>query len=228
MTQDEFNQASANGNVNIQDPTPTPAAQTTPTGLDLSEYEGLLESLRKPRIYLSAVPTFVPKTFADSIQYVDDGSKKLCVYFKGAWQVITISGTGFSRVRAYLGSAFAFNAQGQVKFDTKDYDTNSEYDTTTGLFTPTVAGKYVIHAQLYHTTGIVGNQNGIFVYINGNQNTFSWDLCQTTGISMVQLTDTLSLAANDAVRIDAYSNANASGNIAAGQYNSFLTIHQLS
>src|SRR5882672_10470452 len=102
MTEDQFNQNVDAGNVSVIDPS-QPAPITQPNTVDISEYESLLASLRKPRIFLDAVPTFVPKTFSDSIQFVDDGSKKLCVYFENAWNVITVSGTGLSKIRAHLG-----------------------------------------------------------------------------------------------------------------------------
>jgi hypothetical protein len=91
MTEDQFNQAVDSGNVKqVQQDTP---AQTTPDqqpqfsqqpGFD--ETDPLISALRRPRPSLTALPTFTPKTFADSIQWVDDGIKKRPVfYINGQW-----------------------------------------------------------------------------------------------------------------------------------------------
>ena len=54
-------------------------------------------------------------------------------------------------------------------FDTKRFDTNSCYNTSTGVFTPTVAGKYFIYAgcQLRNSTSSQVNSSliQIIVYV---------------------------------------------------------------
>ena len=88
MTEDQFNQAVDSGNVK-QDapPQPTPDQQTQssqPTGFN--ETDPLISALRRPRPSLSSLPTFTPKTFADSIQWVDDGiTKRPVFYINGQW-----------------------------------------------------------------------------------------------------------------------------------------------
>jgi hypothetical protein len=69
---------------------------------------------------------------------------------------------------AYLGSTQAISASTttKVNFDTIDFDTNSNYDTSNKRFTPSVAGYYQINAWVY------GNSAGfidILIYKNGSQ-----------------------------------------------------------
>jgi len=54
-------------------------------------------------------------------------------------------------------------------FDTKRFDTNSCYNTSTGVFTPTVAGKYFIYAgcQLRNSTSSQVNSSLIQIMLNG-------------------------------------------------------------
>lgn len=85
MTEAEFQQAQDSGQVNIVSP-PTPAPETDTTDSTIKGYEGLLDSIRRPRQFLSAIPTFTPQSFTDSIQFVDDGLSQYPVfYINGAW-----------------------------------------------------------------------------------------------------------------------------------------------
>ncbi len=59
---------------------------------DLSAFLPILMSLRAPRLGLATAPTFVPKTFADSIQYGQDGS--LYVYMNTSWEQFAPAGAG--------------------------------------------------------------------------------------------------------------------------------------
>src|SRR2546423_936186 len=84
MTEAEFQAAADAGQTSNITPLPLPVPEEKAS--PVNEYEGLLESLRRPRIYLSAIPTFVPKTFADQIQWIDDGiSKRPVFYINGEW-----------------------------------------------------------------------------------------------------------------------------------------------
>jgi hypothetical protein len=53
----------------------------------------------------------------------------------------------------------------KVVFNTEDFDTNSNYDTTTYRFTPTVAGYYQINASIYPNTTVT--QINCSIYKNG-------------------------------------------------------------
>jgi hypothetical protein len=54
----------------------------------------------------------------------------------------------------------------KVVFNTEDFDTNSNYDTTTYRFTPTVAGYYQITGSVYPNTTITAINSAI--YKNGS------------------------------------------------------------
>lgn len=94
MTEQEYNQAVDQGQANTVQPAVQPAthpAQAQPEDLPtFDENQPLLESLRRPRKNLTAVPTFIPKTFADSIQYIDNGIRKYPVfYINNVWTEAT-------------------------------------------------------------------------------------------------------------------------------------------
>ena len=51
---------------------------------------------------------------------------------------------------AYLGSNisdFTANQYNTIVYNTEAFDTNSDYDNSTGIFTPSVAGKYYCFAS---------------------------------------------------------------------------------
>jgi hypothetical protein len=76
-----------------------------------------------------------------------------------------VSGTpAFS---AYAGGATTLSNPGWTKvlFNTEEYDTNSNYDTSHSRFTPTVAGYY----QVNSTASVVNNsQSSLAIYKNGS------------------------------------------------------------
>lgn len=58
---------------------------------------------------------------------------------------------------AYAGAVTSIPATtgGKVQFNTEEFDTNSNYDHSTGRFTPTVAGYYLISASVqFSDTGL--------------------------------------------------------------------------
>lgn len=56
----------------------------------------------------------------------------------------------------------------QVEYDTETFDTNSDYDHTTFRFTPTVAGKYLLHARIIWTNVVAGDDIEMFIAKNGS------------------------------------------------------------
>ena len=91
--------------------------------------------------------------------------------------------------------------------NTKEFDTNSNFDSTTNYrFTPTVAGYYQVNGQISFTTTIVGAQVAIFkngaqfkngnnptstswatvsalIYLNGSTDYIELYVAQTSGVS---------------------------------------------
>jgi hypothetical protein len=95
MTKPELEQARTDGNVkevkedkvsDFQLPT------TSEEAFSLEDFIPILVSLLTPRRHLTAVPTFVPKNFVDSIQFYDDGvARRLYVYFNSTWSYCTLT-----------------------------------------------------------------------------------------------------------------------------------------
>ena len=77
------------------------------------------------------------------------------------------NGPAFS-VYATANTTFTSSTFTKVTFPTEDFDTNSNYDTATSRFTPTVAGYYQINAGVYvfSNTGTTSLRS-ISLYKNG-------------------------------------------------------------
>ena len=66
------------------------------------------------------------------------------VYNGSAWDTIT-GGPAFSAYQSSAQSAFSANTFTKIQVQTKEFDTNSNFDNTTNYrFTPTVAGYYLV------------------------------------------------------------------------------------
>jgi hypothetical protein len=90
-----------------------------------------------------------------------------------------VAGTG-PAFSAYAGSAtsLANNAYTKVLFNTEEYDTNSNYDTSNSRFTPTVAGYYQISSCIGFLTSQT-TETTIEVYKNGSSHQIIQDLRMT-------------------------------------------------
>jgi len=108
-----------------------------------------------------------------------DASGTLALQSNGT-TIATISSTG---VQTNVGApAFsAYNNSGttmsngayvKVTFDTKYFDTNTNYSTANSRFTPTVAGYYQINASFVYL-GTVVTQTVLGLYKNGSLLTYS-------------------------------------------------------
>jgi hypothetical protein len=78
-------------------------------------------------------------------------------------------GTGTNTIpafSAYAGSAQSLPTTTETKllFNTEEFDTNSNYDTSNGRFTPTVAGYYRVNGGYSITT----TQTGLYLYLFKN------------------------------------------------------------
>jgi hypothetical protein len=66
------------------------------------------------------------------------------------------------------GQTITFSTNTKIQLDTEEFDTNSNYDTSTYRFTPTVAGYYQISAGLRATGSTTNTTSGIIIYKNGS------------------------------------------------------------
>jgi hypothetical protein len=82
---------------------------------------------------------------------------------------------------AYINVAQSISATTytKIQFDTEHFDTNSNYDTTTYRFTPTVAGYYQINFGF--KTSVAQTRTILVVYKNGAQERGVVDLQSATG-----------------------------------------------
>jgi hypothetical protein len=88
------------------------------------------------------------------------------VYNGSAWDLIT-GGPAFS---AYLSTTQGITTATQTKisFDTKIFDTNNCFNTSTNRFTPTVPGYYQINLNVQGSSSSYSSMQIYFLYKNGN------------------------------------------------------------
>lgn len=87
-----------------------------------------------------------------------------------------ISGAGYSvatlynpyKFRVYRNAALTSSGQNPIIFDTKTFDTGSNYSTVTGIFTVPVAGFYWFHAQTIQNTTTANIGVGLTIYQGAN------------------------------------------------------------
>lgn len=85
------------------------------------------------------------------------------------WRILDVYGGASPSFRVVLGSTqLNITAIDKVEFDTEDFDTNNNYDSTTLYrFTPTIPGGYLFIAQI-EWVGIIANDVlRLFIYKNG-------------------------------------------------------------
>ena len=63
-----------------------------------------------------------------------------------------------STFSAYLSASHTIVGVKVINFNAKNFDTNSDYNTSTFRFTPTVAGKYFISASVSITNAVAGDK----------------------------------------------------------------------
>lgn len=108
----------------------------------------------------------------------------------GGTTIATISSTGLStQVGSPAFSAYQSSLQTistgtatKVQFQTEEFDTNSNFDSTTNYrFTPTIAGYYLITAGVYYNTSITSGEVWSMLYKNGSSFRYLGDFNATTG-----------------------------------------------
>lgn len=90
MTEAEFNQQQNLGQVQVVTSQADNQAPNQPTSpktevFDPTPFLLPLEQIRAPRKHLTNAPAFVPQNFAEQIQLIDDGTKRVAVYVNGQW-----------------------------------------------------------------------------------------------------------------------------------------------
>ena len=85
----------------------------------------------------------------------------------------TVSGAGGDNKPAFYayassGTACSSGADTKIIFQTEIYDTDGKYDTSNGRFTPTVAGKYFVAAQIMLVSAQDGANYQCIIKKNGS------------------------------------------------------------
>lgn len=94
MVESEFKSQKKAGKVTlVEKPAPTSTEKkSVANDVSLSDYISILSKLQAPKKFLTAVPTNVPKTFVDSIQFYDTGGvRRLYVYVNKVWRYTTLT-----------------------------------------------------------------------------------------------------------------------------------------
>lgn len=144
-----------------------------------------------------------------------------------------LSGTIVS-VRAGRTAAFTLQTGAtQVIFDNDSqapwgWDTQNAYNTTTGIFTAPVAGKYRVTCQLNWLAGAAGDWVTAQIYRNGTyvSQTYSGATSAAGAYTVAQVVDTIDLAVGDTISF--YQQAAVSRGMTADIRLSFCTIDLLS
>jgi len=90
MTEQQFNTSHPQQPPSL--PTSSPPIQFSQPLTSIDEFLPLLGLLRRPRRHLTAAPTFTPKTFAEQIQFYDDGTnRRLYTYLNGVWRYVALT-----------------------------------------------------------------------------------------------------------------------------------------
>lgn len=80
---------------------------------------------------------------------------------------VPVNGPAFSAYRGTTTQAVSGATYTKIQFNLEEFDTNSNYDSTTNYrFTPTVAGYYQITLSIYSTVSIASNFYA-YIYKNG-------------------------------------------------------------
>lgn len=78
-----------------------------------------------------------------------------------------VGGTpAFSAYQSSAQSALTSNTWTKILYQTEEFDTNANYDTSTSRFTPTVAGYYQVNASVFWPA--TTTFSGIRIYKNGS------------------------------------------------------------
>lgn len=94
---------------------------------------------------------------------------------------VMVNGPAFS---AYASATQAISnaTYTKVTLNSKDFDTNNNFDNTTNYrFTPTVAGYYQISASIFYNTGASSGLGQILIYKNGSLYKGSVGVINSTG-----------------------------------------------
>ncbi|CAM6004859.1 unnamed protein product [Sphagnum balticum] len=118
------------------------------------------------------------------------------------------------------------NSNAVVPFATKNFDSNNAYNTSTGLYTVQVSGKYRVSAFIRLTSVTSGNQSQLFLYKNGSEYSMLGNVRSSTTAPLgIGGTDTISCNANDTIAV--YANSDNSTTTDGTAANNHIAIEMI-
>lgn len=107
---------------------------------------------------------------------------------------------------AYLGSNQSVSALTwtKVQFNTELFDTNSNYDTSTYRFTPTVAGYYQVNLELIFASSGSSTSFGSAIYKNGSAYLYAFRYAGGTAVGASTFTGAIVYMNGSTDYIEAY------------------------
>jgi hypothetical protein len=127
-------------------------------------------------------------------------------------------------------SATSILSTTNIKFLNKSYDTNGSYNSTTGIYTVDVSGKFRISSQIYFSVNAAaGNITSLFIYKNGIGGQFNFIRYQaaTTSAFPLDIYGEIDCIAGDELEVRASSSASACDTVANDDLN-HLSISRIS
>lgn len=146
-----------------------------------------------------------------------------------------------SRVRAVqsvnTGQSIPNATVTTVEYDTEVYDQLGEYNPATFTFTAKAAGVYLVCAGVrFEATGAFTGEERAALMVYGGTTLYSYldrqdqlDVAtSTTGVVMLNGTDTIHVSAGGTITVRVYQNSGGALALAAGEEYNRLAIHRLS
>lgn len=138
----------------------------------------------------------------------------------------------FSMVRVYNDNTQALTQAGYttVIFNQEDYDTQSEYDTATGIFTAKNAGKYHVdlHLQLAERSWAAGTYMLTRIVAGGNNYQQEDETTATATVArFCDMSMDVALTAGQTINISVYTDPGSGTTIYANGLYNWLSIHRI-
>jgi len=113
----------------------------------------------------------------------------------------------------------------KVQFDTKTFDTNTNYNTSTYRFTPTVAGYYQFNATVSFSSVGTAGQMCVSLYKNGTRSIDGMLLSQTATASCYSTVSGILYCngSTDYVEVYAYQSTGSTQNVGGGSLSQAFT-----
>lgn len=178
-------------------------------------------------IALGVVTQAAPMTFANT-DYLVGYFKAPIVGWSSNVQLSSDTDTRVVAMRAYRASsnqAIAVSTATTVIFNATSFDTHGGMNTTTGVYTVPIAGKYKVTANLYITSAAAEVFN---YYILKNGAATSLKFFTATADSMNTVTDIMDCVAGDTISIQVDSTADTSYSVVYDTSVTYFNVERLS